>query len=190
MYQRYPLVHKDDQRVVKLIDPNIVSGPWIAGGAAIRWSQGLPVESHDIDVFCAKEAQTNALSIRLLKSEFYAEHDSDNATTYANVANGNKLRVQLIKKTFDTVQDLFDHFDFTVCSIATDGVELVKGPYFDRDNATKLLRLQNPRVRPEILKRLHKYVAYGYTPSEDLLDAIYDAENLKIDYDPMEIYDL
>ena len=53
----FPTVHRADNEPVNLIWPDIDHGPWIAGGAALRWYQGLPVGENDIDVFCADTKQ-------------------------------------------------------------------------------------------------------------------------------------
>ena len=39
----YPTVHKEDQLPVNIIMPDLNTGPWIAGGACLRWFQNNPV---------------------------------------------------------------------------------------------------------------------------------------------------
>ena len=57
----FPTVHRADSEPVTLIWPDIERGPWIAGGAPLRWWQGLPVGESDIDVFCANKQQADAV---------------------------------------------------------------------------------------------------------------------------------
>ena len=49
----FPTINEDDSEAATLIWPDIQRGPWIAGGACLRWYQGQPVGENDIDVFCA-----------------------------------------------------------------------------------------------------------------------------------------
>ena len=64
----YPTVHYEDQLLVNIISPDLKDGPWIAGGACLRWFQNQPVGEHsDIDVFCKNEKQAQKLIKKLIR---------------------------------------------------------------------------------------------------------------------------
>ena len=67
----FPTIHRDDSEPLTIIWPDINQGPWIAGGACLRWYQGQPVGESDIDVFCANAEQAQRI-INEVKS--YGRH--------------------------------------------------------------------------------------------------------------------
>ena len=50
-FDLYPTVPHSDREAVAVIEPDVKQGPWIAGGAALRWYQGLTVGDNDIDAY-------------------------------------------------------------------------------------------------------------------------------------------
>lgn len=167
----YPTVHPADYYPVSIIEPNIDNGPWIAGGAVMRWFQNNPVGLSDIDVFCASEEQFTQLKNRLLqeyKGQTSVRFESDNAITLdlyntdRGVPNSSWV-IQLIKKHyFNNVDELLDKFDLSVCQFATDGNEYVCGDTTIVDLRDRLLRFRD--IKPDSLKRYIKYMAYGFKP--------------------------
>ena len=61
----YPTVHFKDLEPVSVIQPNVTNGPWIAGGACLRWYQNLPVADTDIDIFCSTPRQCQEVIDRI-----------------------------------------------------------------------------------------------------------------------------
>lgn len=170
-----PCCHNDDQEPMTIIWPDMHHGPWIAGGACLRWYQGLPVGDSDIDIFCKDEKQAKDI-IDKIKSygRFSTKHESDNATTlsYHTKDGGKYWTLQVIKRRyFNSLQEVIDNFDITVCQIGTGGQEWLLGKFTARDIREKNLRMQYP-LAPDAAKRLAKYWTYGYRPVDKLVQDI------------------
>lgn len=171
----FPCIHREDQEPVNLILPHPKEGPWIAGGAALRWYQNQSVGENDIDVFCASAEQAQSV-IDHIKSygRYSTKFESENATTLSYYSKGSKKNwtLQIIKRRyFTSLKDVIDNFDITVCQIGTAGNEWVMGDYTARDIREHNLRMQVP-LQPDAAKRLSKYWTYGYRPVDGLLEAV------------------
>lgn len=189
---QFPTVHVDDSEPFTIIWPDLERGPWVAGGAALRWYQGQPVGDSDIDVFCRSPQQATKL-IEEIKSygRFYVKHQSENAVTieYNNKDDFNKRwTIQIITKRFyQSAQAVIDNFDITVCEIATCGNEWIMNPQTARDIRERNLRFKTP-LQPDAPKRLTKYWTYGYRPVEGTIEEICTNVNTRWEYDPGEEY--
>lgn len=193
----YPTVHKEDQLPVNIIKPDLKSGPWIAGGACLRWFQNKSVGKHsDIDVFCKNEKQ----AIRLMEyikdgiglSNFNGNSSytfkSDNAHTFTIHAENREWKIQVITcKYFDNIQDVIDNFDLTVCQIATTGNEWVLGEQTAKDINERNLRFRH--ITKQTPKRLIKYWTYGFTPVPGMIETIQQHENCSWNFVGSEEYD-
>lgn len=174
--KEYPTVHRDDWVPMTIIEPDYKQGPWIAGGAALRWFQNLPVGENDIDVFCADAKQAEAV-IQRIKSygRFTVKYESDNAFTleYWNKDSYEKRwTIQIIKRRyFKSLKEVISSFDITVCEIGTTGTEWEMGAFTAKDIKRKHLRFKLP-LQPDSVKRLTKYWIYGYEPVDGTLDVI------------------
>lgn len=188
----FPTVHKDDSEPVNLIWPDIQRGPWIAGGAALRWYQGLPVGENDIDVFCANAKQA-ADVVELIKSygRYSVKFESENAVTLSYWNKDDPMRkwtIQVItRRYFGSLQSVIDNFDITVCEVGTAGNEWLLGPRTAQDIRERNLRFKMP-LQPDALKRLTKYWAYGYRPVEGTIEAIQDNPVAKWQFSETEDY--
>lgn len=172
----FPCVHREDSEPFTLIWPDIKNGPWVAGGAALRWWQGLPVGESDIDVFCANRAQAEAVVERIKQfGRWQRKYDSDNATTLSYWSKSNPSKtwtIQIIKRRFFTsLEEVISNFDITVCEVGTCGNNWVLGQQTAKDIRERHLRLKTP-LQPDALKRVIKYWTYGYRPAEGVLDAV------------------
>jgi hypothetical protein len=172
----FPCVHKDDSEPVTLICPDAKNGPWIAGGAPLRWWQGQPVGENDIDVFCANAKQAEAVIERIKDyGRWQRKFDSDNATTLSYWAKDNASKtwtIQVIKRRyFGSLQAVIDSFDMTVCEIGTGGNEWLLNKHTAKDIRERNLRMKLP-LTPDALKRVVKYWTYGYRPVEGLLESV------------------
>jgi hypothetical protein len=168
-------IHSDDLEPVSIISPHVKTGPWIAGGAALRWYQGQPVDESDIDVFCGSAKQA-ADVIERVKSygRYSVKYESENAVTldYYTQRSSTKWTVQIItRKFFNSIEEVINSFDLTVCKIGTCGNEWKLGPLTARDIREKNLRFEEP-LQPDALKRLVKYWTYGYRPVAGLIESV------------------
>jgi hypothetical protein len=192
--QTYPTVHHEDWEAVSLVDPQLETGPWIAGGAALRWYQDLSVGSNDIDVFCKNAVQAQQ-TIERIKSygRYSVKFQSDNAVTieYWNkdTTHGvdNKTIQVITRRYFGSLKEVIDSFDITVCEIGTCGNEWELGPFTARDIREKNLRFKLP-VQSDAPKRLTKYWTYGYRPVPGTLEAIQENPTTRWAYSSNEDY--
>lgn len=182
-------VHSEDAAIFSILECNMKYGPWVAGGACIQWYQGKEVGLSDIDVWVSSSRQYEMTKRKLESKSFSVIYESENAVTYihkvnifnyTNIANGvvpvqvnNKfsdLRIQVIKKNYQTVQDVINDFDFTVCQIATDGTNFVFGPK-TREHIDKKI-LETTKIKESLHRRFAKYYSYGYEPTEKTIAAL------------------
>lgn len=171
------------------VDDRKDPGPWIAGGACLRWYQRQPATT-DIDIFFNNKYQWAQFKDRLVAKlgDVYdvflnrdgklisAPFQSSNAWTFEIKFQGNKTyKVQLIlKKFFKSAQAVIDRFDISVCQIAIDLSDtqgpVTVGEYFARDVAAKQFRIND--ITDSTVSRVFKYICYGYEPVAEVKDKI------------------
>lgn len=172
----FPTVHKQDSEPLTVIWPDIDRGPWIAGGACLRWFQGQPVGDNDIDVFCANAKQA-ADVIDSIKSygRYSVRFESENAVTIDYWAKDEYMKrwtIQVItRRYFTSLEDVISNFDISVCEVGTAGNQWKLGAFTARDIRERNLRFKLP-LQPDALKRMTKYWTYGYRPVEGTIAAI------------------
>ena len=177
----FKVIHRDDHEPVTIINPDMEKGPWIAGGAVLRWYQNQPVGESDIDVFCANAKQA-ADVVNAVKSQgrYSVKYESENAVTLSHWAKENPSKswtIQIItRRHFVNMKDVLDNFDITVCQVGTAGDEYVLGKTTAKDIREKNLQFNRP-LQPDALKRLVKYWTYGYRPVDGLLEDIQNNPN-------------
>lgn len=188
-----PTVHTNDLEPVNVIEPNFAKGPWIAGGACLRWYQGQPVGKNDIDVFCAGAVQAQNL-IERIKSygRFHIKAETENAVTIEHNKKGegwgNGWSIQIItKRYYSSLREVVDNFDITVCQVGTTGNEWVLGEHTARDIRERNLRMIVP-LQPDAVKRMTKYWVYGYRPVPGLLEQIQNNPIARWQFNPSEDY--
>ena len=188
----FSTVHHNDFEPVSIINPSIEDGPWIAGGAPLRWYQDQPVGDSDIDVFCRSPKQAADI-IEKIKSygRFTVKAESENAVTIDYWKKDNydgEWTIQVIvRRFFNRPEEIIKNFDITVCQIVTDGEHWVLGERTARDIREKNLCMDLP-LHDDAVKRLTKYWAYGYRPVDGLLDSIINNPTTRWEFNPNEDY--
>lgn len=190
----YPTIPVHDHEPFSIIEADAVNGPWVAGGAGLRWYQGQPVGDSDIDIFC-KNAKQAADVIERIKSygRYVVKFTSENATTLEYIAGSNdwgpgRWVMQVItKRYYESMTEVIDNFDLSVCQVATDGESWVLGEYTARDIREKNLRMQET-LHADAVKRLVKYWIYGYRPVDGLIDQIRDNPESRWAFESSEDY--
>jgi len=174
------VIPANDIRILNFVNPNVDTGPWIAGGTVLNWYNGEEATA-DIDVFCASRQQYDTL---FRKATSYRNssitHQSENAATITmNSFYGNQYKLQLIcKQYYDSAEQVIDGFDITVCQIliARDENLVLKfafGKNTINDIKNKRLRLAyDGDIKQVQIRRVIKYIAYGYVPDSSLLNKI------------------
>ena len=151
-------------------------GPWIAGGMGRQLAVNPECQEFaDIDVWFSSPTSYELCMIRLnntFGNYMYETFTSDNARTYTIGDH----KVQLIRRAYyDSLDDVFDNFDFTCCQVAVDKDFKLSGPGL-ADARNNVLKLNKLDIRG-FLARYAKYVGYGYTmPNEEFLDIINNEE--------------
>lgn len=190
----FETVHPTDWEPVTIIEPDIDHGPWIAGGACLRWFQGHPVGNSDIDVFCRSPKQAKDVIDRIKSYQRYqVKHNSENAVT---IEHRNKSMWEdhdtwtiqvIVRRFFNSLDEVIDNFDITVCQVGTGGTEWVLGKHTARDIREKNLRFA--KLQPDAPKRLTKYMTYGYRPVEGTFEQICSSSDTRWKYIPGEDYE-
>ncbi len=160
----FPCVHRDDSEPLSIIWPDLKQGPWIAGGACLRWYQGQPVGESDIDIFCSSQEQAQSIIDEIKGYGRYStKYESDNATTlsYHGKDSSKTWTLQVIKRRyFTSLKEVIDNFDISVCQIGTAGNDWLLGSNTARDIRERNLRMNMP-LQPDAAKRMVKYWTYG-----------------------------
>ncbi len=174
------------EKIVKAIQPNYKTGPWIAGGCPRCLWQDEPI--NDIDIWIGHPSQVLELTNR------FHEHlgigisfSTDNALTFDYYATkedrawaevNEKWKLQIIvRKKFTCLEEIFNDFDFTVCQIATNG----EGKFYMTEQVAEDLHTRRLRVsrfnKEGFLERWAKYTMYGFEMTkEDLQQNLNDTE--------------
>ena len=184
--QPYPTIHFNDRQPVSVIEPDLSEGPWIAGGAALKWFQQQPVMDSDIDIFCRSRSQAQAVIDRIKGyNRYQIKHESDNAVTISYHDKdqwSSSWNLQVITKNFyPDIESVINQFDITVCQIGTTGTEWVLGRNTARDIRTRTLAFTERRG-PDSVKRLVKYWIYGFRPEPATLDSLINDPDLRWDF--------
>jgi len=202
-----------DQEIINFIQPNMATGPWIAGGSVIQWYRGEAVGFHDIDVFFRDEQQFLSLKNKCNTIDRYYMFDSDD-DTIENVNNtvdltpaqlsimvfnsqfaetykiNNTHTVQLIKSRFyPSVTEILKHFDIVACKLATDGKYCFTNHPNTINHIERYILDMEDLVPESAIKRLLKYWAYGYQPTAELLDRFQNSVLLETNFINSTDYD-
>ena len=187
---KFPIVHRSDIEVFMSLPPlSLKNGPWVAGGAAIKWFMDQPIGQSDIDVFCSSAQQCTNTVNHLKKNGFRERLSTPNAITLEYSVDPT-YTIQVIRKKFFTdIDALLSQFDISACAIATDGVTFyVSDKNTIPDIRNRIVRFR--RYAPTSIKRYLKYSCYGFKAPphqlQDILDSIpedYDFISEMGDYD-------
>lgn len=113
--------------------------------------------------------KNNLVAKELVRKNWYM-HESNNAYTISSSVDQRKI-VQIIKKPVDSIEDLFNNIDATCCRIATDGKDFIASD--ETYHAIEHKIFDVPNVRNNTIKRMTKYVAYGFTPSQETIQKLH-----------------
>lgn len=176
LQRTYNLIPSDDNIPVNIIDPCIKNGPWIAGGACLRWFERKPLGYSDIDVWCSSPHQARDLVNKFKQQPAtFIKYESNNAVTIQvadpEVEPAKIWNVQVItKRYFSSLEEVVNSFDISICQIGTDGNQWILGNKTAYDINKKNIRFVN--INPQSLQRLVKYIAYGFKPVDGEIEKI------------------
>lgn len=149
-------------------------GPWVAGGMGRQIAVG-ETTFNDIDIWFNSSRQFHEVKERLFSKYEKCTlqvYDTDNAET-CYVGN---QKLQLIKRQwFNSIEHVFEHFDFSCCQIAVNEDLSLYGPGID-DAKNYVLKTKRVDTKT-FLARYGKYVSYGYKMDpEEFLNTINENE--------------
>jgi hypothetical protein len=178
-----PEIPQTEKFLLDLIQPDLYTGPWVAGGAVLRWLDQKPLDNHDLDVFCRTQDQYQQVIEKLVcikwdsdhNIECLKQHDSVNATTWKVKHRDISRTVQIIKRPYLMLSELFSVFDIGVCRMATDGVRVIAASGALEDFQNRHISISLP-AHKHCIQRIVKYMCYGYTPSWDVIQNIIDSD--------------
>lgn len=103
---------------------------------------------------------------------------SEEITEEENDEDKSEHKIQLIRRRYyNSPQEIINNFDFTVCQVATDGKTFIFGDNTKDDIENKRLRYTPSSVRENIVARIIKYTVYGFKPSQELLEYVFNNKN-------------
>jgi len=141
----------------------MVNSCWVAGGAIRSWFDREKMS--DIDIFFKnQEALDNFKNTNSLKTPSFSTKITD--TFILNEDNNSKKIIQTIKIFRDSIESLFDSFDFTICQFAWDGTKIYSTIEAIVSVSRKHLAVHKIQEGYEIdsLRRAFKYQNKGYKP--------------------------
>jgi hypothetical protein len=151
-------------------------GPWIAGGALRRTIKGQSADS-DFDFFFKSEQQLKFFEATLATLNVKSKTENENNLQYVvtceikrQVENNTQvihknvdIIVQLIKvRYYNSLEEVLDSFDYTICQFGYDGKKLVCGDYALYDLARDRLVINRITFPVASLRRMIKYTKQGF----------------------------
>lgn len=184
-------------KLIEALPVDIENGPWIAGGFPLSVYRSDDIFNHDIDYFFKNNDQYmdyvnkfktifNELEIKieeydvfnqcseimLLSSRQFNCVETENSYTFTPISQ-NYHQVQFIKKQFyNSLEDVFADFDITACKIATDGVDFYASDETYHHIENNILHIN--KFHQKSIKRFTKYVQYGFKPTKETIQGIYN----------------
>lgn len=171
----------DYKSIVKYFDELILSeftdiDCWVGGGSILSFLDKR--EINDIDLYFSSEEERSKC-IQYLTKNGALKIDNNHYTSkfvYSNKSsfNNQNILLDLIKVYYKTpIECMENEIDFSVCAIATDGIEVHKVANFENDFINKRLIFNNIQNTFLNMWRIVKYVSRGYSISEEELMKLY-----------------
>lgn len=173
------------------IHPHIMiligSGVYCAGGAARSFVSGEPIRDYDLFF-------KNADELRYVRNFFKSRNallkfECPEGKMFSYVYQG--IKVQLVCSSFyKDINELLSSFDFTVTQFAFDDQYFYTYYKSLYDCKHKRLRLNKLSFPSASIKRIHKYITYGYIPDANFYTEIVERihENSDEIIDPQLVY--
>lgn len=181
----FPIDNKKFMRLLDIMPPlSITDGPWIAGGAVRKIYQNKSWETGDIDIFFKNEEQRKYWNANLIDTlcakniNYNLKHQSSNADTWEIYFKDRNLKIQFIKKYYcQSLIELWNTFDFTVCQFAADSANIIASDAAINDSSNNQIVIANKNNSRCIPLRILKYLSHGFSISDEIL--LLAAEKIK-----------
>lgn len=149
---------------------------WVGGGSILSFLDKR--EMYDVDLYFTSEEERTKCVNYLLKNGGVKVDDNDYTSKFSyNNKSGSKNRnilLDLIKVYYPNPTECMENeIDFSVCAIATDGMDVYKVPNFESDFLKRRLIFNNIQNTFLNMIRVVKYTKRGYSISEEELLKLY-----------------
>lgn len=165
----YTTIKINDRKIIDMLSPFLINDKLCVAGGFFK-DYYTNKKCNDIDIYCldsgtAKEVKT------IFNYAFKLDFNSENVTRY----HSGKLQIDLVTKIYGDAKQIISQFDFTICKFAVykkgyDFYAVYCNNFFvdlhDKIISTEKCEMPCPM---STLKRLIRYVGYGYSPSDETL---------------------
>ena len=171
----YPSWHNHLEQITNYLfwyPSRYLDGIVFAGGAVRNLLEGKDRIDNDVDVYVVNGQETVRDSIYTCLLEIGFKEVS--TTEWSHTFKRGDRTVQLMRKAYPSIQDLFNSFDYTVaqCAWSPTTQDVYTGDWTMYDLGARQLRFNNFNNPGLALGRLAKYVSYGYTPDKETLEQL------------------
>jgi len=137
---------------------SIINGLGFLAGGSVRCLVEKINNEADFDVYAYKAENRKILVDKFIENGFTPSFYNLNCV----MMKKDKMNVQIIFTFVGQILDVVDEFDFTICRIGTDGVNLFKDKDFDENNYKKIIRIKTIQCPVSSVRRIIKYAKKGY----------------------------
>ena len=147
-----------------------MSGAFVAGGF-IRALCAPELEiPKDLDLFFTDQASYCGAVSLLSESGWALTNETDHAETFSKESKV----VQCCRTYFMSPDVILANFDFSVCAVCFQPkpAEFFVDEFFEQDLAVKRLRVRNTPNPLDTLRRVARYMRYGYKPEPEDIELL------------------
>ena len=172
IFKLHEFINQDSEliRILRHLPKPDEDGPWLAGGSVWKAIEGLPLDC-DIDFFFKDKIQYDAY-LRKLKSIPYVYHVVTEKKNDYNITFGFHIYEKGYNKTVplqyvsfrhcNSLEELLNGFDFTVCQFGFDGQRLMIGDTALEDLKSRIIRFNNVANCANTAYHVKKYLERGF----------------------------
>ena len=178
VFKLHEFINQDSElvRILHHLPKPSENGPWLAGGAIWKAIENMPLDC-DIDFFFKDKIQYEEY-VRKLNSIPYVYHIVTEKKNDYNITFGfhiyernryNKtIPLQYISFRFcNSLEELLNSFDFTVCQFGFDGQQLLIGDTTLEDLKNRIIRFNSVASCSNTAHHVKKYLDKGFTVPPD-----------------------
>ena len=152
------MTSKISEDVLEIVSTGVV----LAGGAARSMYDSSPI--HDYDLYFTTPAYITGVAKYLGDKNYKCAYASPDHKFFTYIHNTNRDKIQLIGfRDYYNPKHIIDTFDFTITQFAYSGNSIITTQKSLDDLKNKMLCLHKLTYPTATMKRVSKYVKYGFT---------------------------
>lgn len=128
----------------------------IAGGAVRACLEGTAII--DVDVYHFKEEDPDTLKEALRYNKWLKVRETKNSSTFEK----NFTKIDVVNKTFEGVDDIFENFDIRACKVGISSGYFWADLYAEEDIKNKHIHILEHKYNAQSYLRILKYLNKGY----------------------------